>query len=615
MKNINSKFLLIIFIEVLFSIVNIANAQCVTGEEYNSVNPKRDMRGVFIPSVLSISWPTNRNATPVVQQAELISILDDIKTNNYNVVFLQVRPECDALYKSTIEPWSYWITGAQGTAPSPLWDPLVFAITEAHNRGLELHAWLNPYRAKRGTDTSSATHVTNAHPEWVFTASNNANLKVLDPGLPAVQDYVVDVVEDIAIRYDVDGIHFDDYFYPKNGMLSGTNTQDYQTYLDNKPTDISNIEDFRRYSVNQMIGKVYDALQSINTNNNKNIVFGVSPFGIWKSGVPSGISGSSSYFDLYCDPISWLEAGKVDYLAPQLYWKITGAQDYISLSQWWNDQAALYNKQVYVSQSYYKMDSSVSSWNWSSSEIQNQINQNRSTSMNATFGQISYRYNEIDNNLKGINTTLSGNEFKYKSFPAPIEGNDKDNICPLKPENVRFGTLKIMWDIPTTASDGDTPIKYVVYEFDDASQALSNMNDGSRILDIVVENELTLTQSQIDTKFFVVTSLDKNNNEAGDFTEEILSIANYNSNNFVIFPTPCNNEINISLPQSYSDSYVYIQLLDTIGRIVYNKKHLTNGQNVNLKELHKYSDGNYFMFLLDINLNIIHKEQIIKISN
>src|SRR5690606_10679171 len=150
----------------------------------------------------------------------------------------------------------------------------------------------------------------------------------------------VRVVQDIANRYDVDGIHFDDYFYPYSGME--TTPQDAQTYKNNNPNEIATIEDWRRNNVNLMIGMVYDAIQTVNTTKNKNIVFGVSPFGIWKSGTPTGITGTSSFSALFCDPISWLNSNKIDYLAPQLYWKITKAQDYVALSKWWNDQAKLY---------------------------------------------------------------------------------------------------------------------------------------------------------------------------------------------------------------------------------------------------------------------------------
>ncbi len=503
-------FLITIF---LILVSEYAKAQCIQSPEFNESKPKRDLRGIFLASVYNLDWPTNRNATPAVQQAELIAILNNLKTNGYNSIFLQVRPECDALYNSSIEPWSYRLTGTQGQAPSPLWDPLTFAVTEAHSRGLDLHAWLNPYRVRASIAeyTAASNSILNTQPSWILTSSSNANLKILNPGLPAVRNYIKTIVEDISTRYDVDGIHFDDYFYPNGGM---TTDQDNQTFLDNNPTNIASITDWRRNNVNTMIANVYDAIQVINTNQNKNIIFGVSPFGIWKSGTPVGISGNPSFSALFCDPIAWLDAGKVDYLAPQLYWKITGAQDYTILSKWWNDQIKSRNKQLYVSQGLYKMTDTN---NWAGTEIQNQINLNRDITMDATFGQIGYRYLQVKNNDKTMNTLLNSTQYQYKSFAPPIQG--KDAICPNLPTNIRFEGLSIKWETPVVASDGDLPVKYVVYAFETQDQALTNKDDGSKIIDIVAQNELLLTQNLIDTKYFVVSSLDKNNNENGNFSQ------------------------------------------------------------------------------------------------
>lgn len=515
-----------------------------------TTNPKADLRGVFVPSISSLSWPTNRNATPTVHQAELITILDNLKANGYNTVFLQVRPESDALYASSIDPWSYWLTGTQGKAPTPFWDPLEFAVKEAHARGLDLHAWLNPYRVKQTPAMLLApNNVANLHPKWTFQARLNRtdkalSLKMLNPGLPDVRNYIVRVIEDIANRYDVDGIHFDDYFYPYSGME--TIPQDAQTFKNHNPTNIKTIEDWRRNNVNLMIGMVYDAIQTINTNKNKNIIFGISPFGIWKAGTPSGISGTSSFSDLFCDPISWLNSGKIDYLAPQLYWNINGKQDYNTLSKWWNDQAKLYCKQLYISQGFYKLDGNKA---WEITEIQNQINQNKTEVMDASFGQIAYSYNAIKYNLKGLNGVLNNTHFKYKTFAPPILGLGKDNVSPIKPANIRVEPFKILWDAPIVAPDGDLPVKYVVYAFDNTAEAITNMHDGSKILDIVAGNELKLTQHQMDTKVFVVTSLDKNNNEAGDFTEtNKFGMAHKKVNELVINPIENDKQIDIENP-------------------------------------------------------------------
>ncbi|RYZ15453.1 MAG: hypothetical protein EOP49_53055, partial [Sphingobacteriales bacterium] len=316
--------------------------------EVDDARPKKDLRGAWVSTVSNIDWPSARTLTSAQQQDQLLRILDTLKSTGFNTVFLQIRPEGDALYASTIEPWSYWLTNAQGTAPNPFWDPLAFAVAECHKRGMQLHAWINPYRAKQSTPVLAPNHVASLHPDWTFV-SGTATL--LNPGLPQVRNYLTQVIADISSRYDIDGIHFDDYFYPYAGMTG----QDDATFLAENPTGIATIEDWRRNNINLLIAKVDDTIAAINAAGNRNVLFGVSPFGIWKSGTPAGISGTSSYSVVYCDPIAWMQAGKVDYVAPQLYWKITGPQDYNILSKWWNDQGALYNRHVYPGLALYKM--------------------------------------------------------------------------------------------------------------------------------------------------------------------------------------------------------------------------------------------------------------------
>ncbi|WP_396169838.1 family 10 glycosylhydrolase [Flavobacterium sp.] len=587
-----SKLAIITFILYSLLHTNEVKAQCVIGNEFSKTTPKRDLRGVFVTSVFNLDWPTNRLASPATQRAELITILDNLKLNGYNSVYLQVRSECDAMYSSTLEPWSQWLTGTQGLDPNPFWDPLEFAITEAHNRGLELHAWLNPYRAQTSSSTTypkAANHIINTKPSWIFTSATNANLKILDPGIPDVTTYITSIVQDISNRYNIDGIHFDDYFYPAGGMTASPNNQDAASYVAYNPGGLS-LVNWRRDNVNKMIASVYDAIQTINTTKNKNIIFGVSPFGIWKSGIPKGITGQSSFNDLFCDPIAWLNAGKVDYLAPQLYWRITGSQDYIALSKWWNDQVKARNKQLYVSQGIYRMGSADG--DWPVTEIQNQINQNRVATMDVTFGQIFYRYKNIKDNLKTINDALNGAQFKYKSFAPPIAG--KDAVCPEKPTNIRFGTLKLQWDTPAAASDGDLPEKYVVYAFANAAEAITNMNDGSKIVDIVAGNELVLTQPMIDTQHFVVTSLDKNNNEAGDFNttlgnSEFDALA---SDNFIVYPNPFVDSFTLDLKNA-SIQMDRISIFDATGRQVW-EQNIESNNSTTVISPSNLTSGVYF---------------------
>ncbi|MBE7171094.1 MAG: family 10 glycosylhydrolase [Williamsia sp.] len=485
------------------SITVVAAAACnAAAPEVDDLYPKRDLRGAWVSTVSNIDWPSSRTLNTGQQQAELIRILDTLSKTGINTVYLQVRPECDALYTSTLEPWSYWLTNAQGTAPNPLWDPLLFAITEAHARGMQLHAWLNPYRAKQSTPVLAPNHVAVLHPDWTFASGT---LTMLNPGLPQVRNYLTQVIADIAGRYDIDGIHFDDYFYPSAGMTG----QDTATFAQNNPTGIAAIEDWRRNNVNLLIAKVYDTLAVINAATNRNIQFGVSPFGIWKSGTPAGITGTSSYSAMYCDPIAWLQAGKVDYIAPQLYWKITGAQDYNALSKWWNDQGIAYDRHIYPGLALYKMSDAN---NWAATEIENQVIMNRDQSHEQVKGQVLFSTQQLMANIKGVKTLLQANQFRYPAFAPAMSW--KDPVCPNAPLSVRKEGDTLRWDGPAPAADGDLPKRYVVYRFADATEAASHVNDGKRVYKIVSGTQTALSIGDAGGGYFMITALDKNNNES-----------------------------------------------------------------------------------------------------
>ncbi len=309
--------------------------------EKNSVPPAlaREFRGVWVATVANIDWPSKPGLSTDEQKSELIAILDRAKRLNFNAIILQVRPACDALYPSAIEPWSEYLSGKQGQAPEPFYDPLKLATDEAHKRGLELHVWLNPYRAKHPSSKSetSADHVSKKHPEMVVEYGNHL---WMDPGLKAVQDYSLSVVNDIVKRYDIDGLHFDDYFYPypeKNGSgetIDFPDDKSWQAYQDSGgKLDRS---DWRRENVNKFIERVYKSVKLAKPW----VKFGISPFGIWQPHYPESIeAGINVYEALYCDSRKWLTNGWCDYFAPQLYWKIEQTQQsYPVLLNWWAEQ-------------------------------------------------------------------------------------------------------------------------------------------------------------------------------------------------------------------------------------------------------------------------------------
>ncbi len=291
------------------------------------VSHERELRGAWISTVYNGTWPSKTGLTPAAAKAELTTILDALASARMNAVFFQVRAESDAFYPSPLEPWSRFLTGKQGQDPG--WDPLAFAIEEGHKRGIEVHAWINPYRGLVSSQIEVApTHVTK---QLASAARAYGNLVWMDPGVPEVRAHILDVVRDILMRYDVDGIHFDDYFYPY--PVQGQTFDDASPYASytNSGGTLSK-DDWRRSNVDALVRETSE----LATTTRASVRFGVSPFGIYRPGTPPGITGLDAYGTLYCDPIKWMDEGWVDYLAPQLYWPTTQtAQAFGTLIAWW----------------------------------------------------------------------------------------------------------------------------------------------------------------------------------------------------------------------------------------------------------------------------------------
>ncbi len=295
----------------------------------------REFRAIWIATVANIDWPSKPGLSTWQQQAELIAILDRAVSLNMNAVVLQVRPGADALYPSKLEPWSEYLTGQMGRAPEPFYDPLEFAVDEAHKRGLELHAWFNPYRALHASAKSdiAGTHLSNTRPDIVRTYASEL---WLDPGDSAVRRISTDVIMDVVKRYDVDGIHIDDYFYPYKEKDSRGNTLDFPDDATWKRYVASGgklaRDDWRRNNVNTFIEGLYDSIKAAKPY----VKFGISPFGIWRPGFPEQIKGFDAYAELYADSRKWLNEGWVDYFTPQLYWPVNRADlSYPVLLRWW----------------------------------------------------------------------------------------------------------------------------------------------------------------------------------------------------------------------------------------------------------------------------------------
>ncbi|HEV2454475.1 MAG TPA: family 10 glycosylhydrolase [Verrucomicrobiae bacterium] len=298
--------------------------------------PPREFRGAWIATVGNKDWPSAPGLSVARQKAEMDSLLDTAVRLKLNAVVFQVRPASDALYASAIEPWSEYLTGVQGRAPQPYYDPLAFAVEEAHRRGLELHAWFNPFRARVSPLSPPAPNsVSRAHPGWVRKYGDQL---WLDPGDPAVRDYVIRVIVDVVRRYDLDGVQFDDYFYPYPvNSERGTPVPfpDDATWRAFGEHSRLSREDWRRQNIDEFIESVHQNIKAAKPW----VKFGVSPFGIWQPGYPAQVRGFNPYAELYADSRLWLANGWVDYLAPQLYWPINSpAQGFQALLSWWEAQ-------------------------------------------------------------------------------------------------------------------------------------------------------------------------------------------------------------------------------------------------------------------------------------
>ncbi|HEY4415570.1 MAG TPA: family 10 glycosylhydrolase [Verrucomicrobiae bacterium] len=331
--------------------------------------PLREFRAEWVATVGNSCWPSKPGLTTAQQKSELIAILDRAVALKLNAIIFQVRPACDALYDSKIEPWSEYLTGVQGRAPSPYYDPLAFAITEAHKRGLELHAWFNPFRAHHFQAVSpiAPNHISKTQPQLV---RNYSRYLWLDPGDPAVRAYSQRVVMDVVKRYDVDGVHFDDYFYPYHEKNSAGQDIDFPDGVTWRKFGVNSglaRDDWRRHNVDVFMEQMYHAIKA----EKPWVKFGISPFGIWRPKNPPPISGFDSYAELYADSLKWLRSGWCDYLSPQLYWSIAAkAQSFSTLLGWWEGENSMH-RHVWPGINSLKVGSGAGSWQ--PSEIINQI--------------------------------------------------------------------------------------------------------------------------------------------------------------------------------------------------------------------------------------------------
>lgn len=596
-SNTNFKFPLgvgIIFL--LLFCVQIAFAQ----------SPKREMRASWLTTVWRIDWPsvtvpaatgTNESARQAAiqqQKNDLIRILDGLKAANMNAAFFQVRSMCDAMYQSSYEPWSQFVSSVRGANPG--YDPLAFAIEEAHKRGIELHAWVNPYRysSSQTTHGETANDYFHTKPGWLLAYDSFA--KILNPGLPEVVMQIKRVVGEIVNNYDVDGIVFDDYFYAYGGT---SNTLDAAAQALHKPA-AQNVHDWRRENVNRMIAAVYDTIQKVKPH----VTFGVSPFGTWTTNatvaaqrgvpLPTGVGNTADmYAQIYCDPVAWLEQGTVDYVSPQLYWTTFSAYPYGRLAPWWSNLANRFGKHFYASHSLTALSSaspapaqkviriendslSVNAFstleiaalsnknlsksmrapaatsNFTGSEIQLQIGFNRTSDINDAPGSVFYATNKIVNTA-GFTSYLAQNTFTHPSLTPAIgwkKAPDQSLV-----ENITVTGQQVSWIY------SNSNVLYAVYAVPNANRNDAHVfADSKYLLGVAFSNQFTLPANVgTSTHKIAVSVVDRYKNE---FAPRVLGeIAASNSAATLTSPTANSTALIPSIFRwsavSGADSYVW----------------------------------------------------------
>jgi uncharacterized lipoprotein YddW (UPF0748 family) len=502
----------ILMTKKLFTIIFIL----LMGQQGLTSAPKEEFRAVWVATVLRLDWPSS--STVSTQKNQMIDILNTMESYRFNAIVFQVRPACDALYDSKIEPWSNWLTGTEGKAPSPYYDPLAFVVEEAHKRGIEVHAWFNPYRARKGDAGSSAEHVFNTHPEWILAVgSKNSDSQyrsldernlpeskavdyILDPGKEAVREYVLSVIVDVASRYDIDGIHMDDYFYP----YSGISNEDAATFAE-ESRGFTDIHNWRRDNINLLIQAIHDTLDVIKPR----IKFGMSPFGIWKNGVPAGIVGLDAYSTIYCDAVTWLNEQWIDYITPQLYWPFGGGQDYGKLMPWWAGIAADNERHLYPGQAVYRIT------DWSASEMPRQIRLNRQTE--ACLGSVFFRYGFTPGgNPLGFRDSLRNTYYKHPAIPPAMTW--KDSLPAPAPQNVQIefneAGASLTWEAgEITEAHDDTAYRYLIYKWP-LGESL-NRDDNTHLLAVIPAIErLTFTDTDYENYQYGISAQDRLSNES-----------------------------------------------------------------------------------------------------
>ena len=481
-------------------------AQVQTGSAY----PKREFRAAWIQSVNGQfrGMPTEK------LKQNLIGQLNSLQKAGINAIIFQVRPEADALYASRLEPWSRFLTGVQGKAPEPYWDPMQFMIDECHKRGMEFHAWINPYRTKTTLKSELApNHVYNVHPEWFVTYGDQL---YFDPALPESRRHICMVVSDIVSRYDVDAIHMDDYFYPY--PIKGKDFPDDASFA-RFGGGFSNKGDWRRSNVNVLIKKLHETIREIKPW----VKFGISPFGIYRneSSDPLGskTKGLQNYDDLYADVLLWAREGWIDYNIPQIYWHIGHpVADYETLVKWWARNTE--NRPLFIGQSVMNTVQNADPKNPSINQLPRKMALQRA--YQTIGGSCQWPASAVVENAGKYRDALIAEYHKYPALPPVFDFMDNEapaKVRKMKPVWTEDGYI-LFWTAPKYKEEMNRAVQYVVYCFNDKEKV--NIDDPSHIVAITRDNFYKLPYEDGKTKYrYVVTALDRLHNESKSVGKKI----------------------------------------------------------------------------------------------
>lgn len=468
---------------------------------------KHDFRGLWIASVANVDWPTKPGLSAEAQQAELVGLLDLAVARGLNAIILQVRPTADTFWRSDLEPWSHWLTGTQGTDPG--YDPLGFAVEQAHARGLELHAWFNPFRVdmnEAGTNLSPE-HPARKHPEWVLPYGGKL---YYNPGLPEVRRFSESVILEAVSRYDIDAVHFDDYFYPY--PVAGKVFDDAAAYA--QYGNGLSLADWRRANIDDLIVSLGTGIKKLKPW----VQFGISPFGVWRNQAtdPAGsatTAGVQTYDDLYADTRKWVQEHWVDYMLPQVYWsKTMAAASYVAVSNWWAELCRASRVHLYLGEAVYKVEANFDKAWYDPRELVSHLEFREAELSDVVKGNVYYNATSVKANKLDAMGIVAGEWYGKPALTPVMEWIDGTAPSPVHGVSRLDGTLR--WQADPDAA------QFIVYRVPKKPKAVvsADLADMTYAVAVLPGTARTWTDTEVTSGYghwtYLVTAVDRGSNES-----------------------------------------------------------------------------------------------------